>query len=490
MEGADRRGQRQDARTAAARAPARARGRRGRLLEGRPLHRLRESRDHVRVRPPEIRHPGPARREAGGDLDELAGDVRLRRLPRLVDVRLRLAGGRTGRHLRRAVRRQGAPTAHRRRLPRPAPRVLAGRAPARVPLRSERPLRDLDDRDRREQPDAAHEDDGRHHHRAALVARRAADRDQHGKAGLGLHARRERRGRADPANPQSFRSRPSPTRWAGRPTASGSSALSRACPSASRYGLAFYSPRFEHALRPDPRRQDGRGRTPRRVPRRTRRLPRHRRSPCGRSRRRHGAARAAVWRRRPTTATSPAAAPRPATATARATTPTSGCAPRPRRSLDASAGAKLGPYEILGQIGAGGMGEVYRAKDPRLSREVAIKVLPASFSQDADRLRRFEQEAKAAGVLNHPNITAVYDIGTGTTARPTSSRSCSRARRCARSSRGAASHRARPSTTPSRSRRASPPRTRKASSTATSSPRTSSSPETAASRSSTSVWPS
>jgi serine/threonine protein kinase len=76
-----------------------------------------------------------------------------------------------------------------------------------------------------------------------------------------------------------------------------------------------------------------------------------------------------------------------------------------------AAGSKLGPYEILGQIGAGGMGEVYRAKDPRLSREVAIKVLPATFSQDADRLRRFEQEAKAAGVLNHPNITGVYDIG-------------------------------------------------------------------------------
>ncbi len=77
-----------------------------------------------------------------------------------------------------------------------------------------------------------------------------------------------------------------------------------------------------------------------------------------------------------------------------------------------AAGSKLGPYEILSAIGAGGMGEVYKAKDPRLGREVAIKVLPASFSQDADRLRRFEQEAKAAGVLNHPNITAVYDIGT------------------------------------------------------------------------------
>jgi eukaryotic-like serine/threonine-protein kinase len=74
-------------------------------------------------------------------------------------------------------------------------------------------------------------------------------------------------------------------------------------------------------------------------------------------------------------------------------------------------GARLGPYEILAPIGAGGMGEVYRARDPRLGREVAIKVLPASFSQDADRLRRFEQEARAAGILNHPNITAVLDIG-------------------------------------------------------------------------------
>ncbi len=76
-----------------------------------------------------------------------------------------------------------------------------------------------------------------------------------------------------------------------------------------------------------------------------------------------------------------------------------------------SAGTKLGPYEVLAPIGAGGMGEVYKAKDPRLGREVAIKVLPASFAQDADRLKRFEQEARAAGVLNHPNITAVYDFG-------------------------------------------------------------------------------
>jgi Tol biopolymer transport system component len=77
-----------------------------------------------------------------------------------------------------------------------------------------------------------------------------------------------------------------------------------------------------------------------------------------------------------------------------------------------AAGFRLGPYEIVAPIGAGGMGEVYRARDARLGRDVAIKVLPASFSKDPDRLRRFEQEARAAGVLNHPNITAVYDLGT------------------------------------------------------------------------------
>jgi Tol biopolymer transport system component len=75
-------------------------------------------------------------------------------------------------------------------------------------------------------------------------------------------------------------------------------------------------------------------------------------------------------------------------------------------------GTKLGPYEIVASIGAGGMGEVYRARDPRLGREVAIKVLPAYLCRDPDRLRRFEQEARAAGALNHPNILAVYDVGT------------------------------------------------------------------------------
>src|SRR5256885_16621792 len=76
------------------------------------------------------------------------------------------------------------------------------------------------------------------------------------------------------------------------------------------------------------------------------------------------------------------------------------------------AGTKLGRYEIRSQIGEGGMGEVYRARDEKLNRDVAIKVLPATFSQDAERLRRFEQEAQATSALNHPNILAVYDVGT------------------------------------------------------------------------------
>ena len=75
-------------------------------------------------------------------------------------------------------------------------------------------------------------------------------------------------------------------------------------------------------------------------------------------------------------------------------------------------GARLGPYEIVSALGAGGMGEVYRARDPRLGRDVAIKVLPGVFSADVDRLHRFEQEARAAAALSHPNILAVLDIGT------------------------------------------------------------------------------
>jgi eukaryotic-like serine/threonine-protein kinase len=74
------------------------------------------------------------------------------------------------------------------------------------------------------------------------------------------------------------------------------------------------------------------------------------------------------------------------------------------------AGSKLGPYEIIGAIGAGGMGEVYRARDGRLNRDVALKVLPEVFAADPDRMVRFEREARVLGALNHPNIAAIYGL--------------------------------------------------------------------------------
>jgi eukaryotic-like serine/threonine-protein kinase len=77
-----------------------------------------------------------------------------------------------------------------------------------------------------------------------------------------------------------------------------------------------------------------------------------------------------------------------------------------------SRGTRLGPYEVLAPIGAGGMGEVYRARDERLKRDVAIKVLPSSLAIRPDQLRRFEDEARAAAALSHPNILSVLDIGT------------------------------------------------------------------------------
>jgi Tol biopolymer transport system component len=77
-----------------------------------------------------------------------------------------------------------------------------------------------------------------------------------------------------------------------------------------------------------------------------------------------------------------------------------------------TSGTKLGPYEVQSLLGAGGMGEVYRARDTRLQRDVAIKVLPSSLARDDDRVRRFEQEAKAVAALNHPNLLTVFDVGT------------------------------------------------------------------------------
>ena len=81
------------------------------------------------------------------------------------------------------------------------------------------------------------------------------------------------------------------------------------------------------------------------------------------------------------------------------------------RNHSLAPGTKLGPYEIVAALGAGGMGEVYRARDTRLERTVAIKILPAAFSADTDRLRRFEQEARSASALNHPNIVTIYELG-------------------------------------------------------------------------------
>src|SRR5438874_4108226 len=80
--------------------------------------------------------------------------------------------------------------------------------------------------------------------------------------------------------------------------------------------------------------------------------------------------------------------------------------------MTVSIGSRLGPYEITARIGAGGMGEVFRARDTRIGRAVAVKVLPAVLASNADRLQRFEIESRAAGTLNHPNLVTIYDVGT------------------------------------------------------------------------------
>src|SRR5436190_8185533 len=73
-------------------------------------------------------------------------------------------------------------------------------------------------------------------------------------------------------------------------------------------------------------------------------------------------------------------------------------------------GSRIGPYEVLSAIGAGGMGEVYRARDTKLNRDIAIKVLPTAFAQDTERMARFQREAQVLASLNHPNIAQIYGM--------------------------------------------------------------------------------
>ena len=129
-------------------------------------------------------------------------------------------------------------------------------------------------------------------------------------------------------------------------------------------------------------------------------------------------------------------------------------------------GSTLGPYEVLSAIGAGGMGEVYKAHDTKLDRDVALKILPDAFVNDPERLARFQREAKVLASLNHPNIAAIYGLEDEGTPPPWSSNT-SKGRRCRIGSPEARSRSTRPSPSPARSPRRSKPRTSRASSTAT-----------------------
>ena len=129
--------------------------------------------------------------------------------------------------------------------------------------------------------------------------------------------------------------------------------------------------------------------------------------------------------------------------------------------------ARLGPYEILAPLGAGGMGEVYRARDGKLNREVAIKVLPELFAADADRLARFQREAQLLASLNHPHIAAIYGLEESGRRATRSCWSWSRGRRWPSGSRAARSRSTRRSASRGRSPTPSRRRTRRGSFTAT-----------------------
>jgi serine/threonine protein kinase len=142
-------------------------------------------------------------------------------------------------------------------------------------------------------------------------------------------------------------------------------------------------------------------------------------------------------------------------------------------------GSRVGSYEIVARIGAGGMGEVFRAHDTRLNRDVAIKVLPAAFAHDRERVARFRREAQVVASLNHPNIAAIYGLEEANGVAGLALELVEGEDLAERLARGPVPS-TRPSPSPGRSPRGSRRRTRRASSIATSSPRTSKSPATAA----------
>ncbi len=129
-------------------------------------------------------------------------------------------------------------------------------------------------------------------------------------------------------------------------------------------------------------------------------------------------------------------------------------------------GVRLGPYAITAQIDVGGMGEVYRATDTTLNRQVAVKVLPESLAADAERIARFEREAKTLASLNHPNIAQIYGFEKSSASMP-SSWSWSRGRRSRTASRRVPFQLMRRCPSPGKSRKPSKPRTNRGSSTAT-----------------------
>ena len=156
--------------------------------------------------------------------------------------------------------------------------------------------------------------------------------------------------------------------------------------------------------------------------------------------------------------------------------------------MSLSAGSRLGPYEIVEPIGKGGMGEVYRARDTKLNRQVAVKVLPDEFAADEERLARFEREAKLLASLNHSNIAGIFGLEDSEGVQALVLELVEGPTLAERIAHGTDTRSKKPSPSPSRSPTRSKRGTRRVSSTAISSPRTSRSKKTAPSKCWTTGW--